>query len=245
MAWKKEYPKQIVCMPGNEAETIEYACKKFVDLSERVLQTKATFSVALAGGSTPRSFYRAIAHPPYCEKIAWDRLLLFWGDERERPLNHPESNHYLAIIEGELGTLPLRKEHIFPMHVGGNPVQQAEEYTSILRDKLGDSLFDLVLLGVGEDGHTASLFPGTEVLCEREKWVKAHFVPAKKMWRMTLTFPCIAKSQRAVFLALGKKKAPIVSKILENPSIALPASQIGSSEKKALWIVDNNAAMLL
>jgi 6-phosphogluconolactonase len=122
----------------------------------------------------------------------------------------------------------------------------AEEYEALIRKNLGLTLFDLVMLGLGEDGHTASLFPDTDALQTTDRLVVANHVPEKKTWRMTLTVHCINQSERAVFYALGNTKKAIVSHVLRASRMSpWPASQIGTVERKALWIVDANAAALL
>ncbi|MEL7430982.1 MAG: 6-phosphogluconolactonase [Chlamydiota bacterium] len=243
----QSYPKQKVFLPGNVEETVSFMTTFFIEKAQKHLQEKGFFSVALSGGSTPKKLYESLTKSPYKEQVDWSQVLLFWGDERQKPLTDQESNYYGAMIEGHLEHLPLRKEHIFPMHVEGAPeaiIHEAKRYEELIKNQLPTYLFDLVLLGVGEDGHTASLFPETNNDFPKEQLVAAHFVPKKKMWRMTLTFSCINQSRETLILALGKNKAPIVQKALKQGS-DLPISQIGSPQKPALWIVDKGAAMLL
>ncbi len=237
--------KQQFIVPGDAEKTIQYICESFVSYAKSAVEKQGKLTIALSGGSTPKALFQAITKEPYAAEIPWEKLWIFWSDERAKPLTDPESNYHTAMALGNLQNMPIPKTQIFPMKVETLPEEHAKNYQLCIEKHLGDPLFDLVMLGVGEDGHTASLFPGESAVDEKHRLVVSYFVKAKNMWRMTLTLPCINRSQKAVFIALGKYKAPIVHTILEEKMCHLPAAKVGSSTKKALWIVDNEAAMLL
>lgn len=239
-----EFAKQTVLIPGDEKATIEFICETLIRTYQEAVEKKGLFSIALSGGSTPKKIFQKLSKE-YTYKIDWTKVLLFWSDERGRPLTHKESNYHMAMVEGNLQSLPIPKEHIFPMKVEGSPKKQAKDYEELIRRGLGASLFDLVMLGVGEDGHTASIFPNTDALDEKKKLVMAHFVKEKNMWRMTLTLPCINASAKSLIVALGKTKANILKTLLSVKNSSLPAAKVGTPEKKSIWIVDNEASVLL
>jgi len=153
---------------------------------------------------------------------------LFWGDERAVPLTDPQSNYKMAMEAG-LDTLFIPSIHIHPMKADQNIAQQADEYTQIVNHQL-----DYIMLGMGEDGHTASLFPDTEALKETSRWVVPNWVPTLNTWRMTLTFPALA-STLCIFTVTGKNKAARLKEVL-TPGCTLPAARV-----KAEWIVDADA----
>ncbi|MDE3055857.1 MAG: 6-phosphogluconolactonase [Verrucomicrobiota bacterium] len=224
------------------AEAVHLAAEHWFHSAERALQRRGRFAVAFSGGSTPKAVYHEIAKSP--NRISWDSLSFFWSDERAVPPTDPESNYCMTMKE--LSLLPIPKGQIFRMEAEENIEKKAKEYEEKILHFLGKDLFDLVLLGVGEDGHTASLFPNTAVLEEKRKLVAAAYVPQKNSWRMTLTFPCIEKSAHTVFYAFGSAKKEIVKKVLTAPIISsYPASRVGTPEAKALWILDKEAASLL
>lgn len=213
-------------------EAVRFAADHWIKTAQRAIAKKGSFSVALSGGSTPKTLYELLTSF-YADQLDWSKVLLFWSDERAVPPSHPESNYYMAMESG-FSKLPVQ---IFRMMAEREIEANAKKYDALIREKLGPSLFDLVMLGVGEDGHTASLFPNTEALKITDALVAANFIPEKKCWRMTLTFPCINQSQQAVFYALGASKRSIVQAILNTPfDSPYPASLIGTSERKALWI---------
>ena len=209
------------------------------------IRERSRFAVALSGGSTPHAIYQLLATDAYAKEIDWSKVYLFWSDERPEPPEHPNSNFYAAMTHG-ISRLPIPKNQIFRMEAEKEIERAAEEYEALIRKTLGLRLFDLVMLGLGEDGHTASLFPGTSALKSADRLVVANHVPEKKSWRMTLTIDCINQSERAVFYVLGSAKETIVNNVLRAERISQwPASQIGTSERKALWIIDDSAAKFL
>ncbi len=227
-------------VPGNGQETIDFAVEHWIHSAERAIQQRGKFIVALSGGSTPKAIYEKLSQ----KKVDWTKVWLFWSDERVVPPDHPDSNYRMAMES--FGKLPIPPSQIFRMKTEGDLAKQALDYEEKIRHIAGKNLFDLVMLGIGEDGHTASLFPDTQGLEIQDRLVTANYIPQKKCWRMTLTFPCINQSFHSAIYVIGSSKRLIVSQVLEAPiQSSFPASQVGTSEKKALWILDNDAAIHL
>ncbi|MBF8263262.1 MAG: pgl [Parachlamydiales bacterium] len=226
-------------------EATRYAVEHWVRLAKASIAERGRFAVALSGGSTPNAIYKMLASPPYSHKIDWSKVFLFWSDERSVSPDHPDSNYRTAMTHG-FSHLPLFPAQIFRMEAEKEIARSAEKYESAIRKTLGPTLFDLVMLGLGEDGHTASLFPNTTALQENDRWVVANDVPEKKSGRMTLTIPCINQSWQSVFYVFGAAKQTIAHNVLRAPRISpWPASQIGTPERKSLWIMDAAAAASL
>ena len=229
---------------GDTDATVAFAAEHWVHSAIRSIQQKGHFFVALSGGSTPKQIYARLASE-HKTALDWSKVHLFWSDERNVPLDHKESNYRMALESG-LGSLPIPKNQIHPMRKSQDPVHSAQDYEDLIHRIIGAPLFDLVMLGVGEDGHTASLFPHSPALQEETKLVAANHIPDLDQWRITLTYPAINHSARAAFYALGANKQAIIPIVL-NCAIRspFPASAIGTPEHKALWILDRPAAHLL
>ena len=224
-----------------EEETLHFAALHWIHAAQRSIQQRGRFAVALSGGSTPKAIYAALVKRSEIDKIDWSKVWLFWSDERAVPATHPDSNYRMAMES--FGKVPIPPSQIFPMQAGTDIERSARRYEEEIRRHLDKHLFDLVMLGLGEDGHTASLFPGTKALAAEEKLVAANYLPEKKIWRMTLTFPCINQSRHIALYALGSAKQAIVPQVLEAAILSpWPASRIGTPESKALWILDSAAA---
>ncbi len=172
---------------------------------------------------------------------------MFWGDERWVPLTDEKSNAKMAF-ETLLNHVPVPKNHIFPMWSEDEPEDFALKYEEQLRTYLGETpQFDLILLGMGDDGHTASLFPGTGVLQEQKRLVKAYYLSPQSMYRITLTAPCINAAKKIIFLVFGEKKAHALHEVLEgeyNPD-KYPAQLIRPQNGEVLWLADELAAQQL
>lgn len=223
----------------NKHEAIEFAVEHWIHSSKRAIQQKGRFAVALSGGSTPKAIYESLAKR---DDIEWANVLLFWSDERAVPPDHKDSNYKMAMEAG-FAHLPIPKNQIHRMKGEKDLEKEALEYENTIKRLLGKHLFDLVMLGVGEDGHTASLFPLSPALQEEKALVAANFAGKEKGMRMTFTFSCINQSSRIALYALGSSKSEILPKILKAPiDSPYPASRIGTVEHKALWIVDLEAA---
>jgi 6-phosphogluconolactonase len=189
------------------------------------------FAVCLSGGSTPRRLYEALATPAMAVRFPWQRVHWFWGDERFVPHDDPESN-YRMVREALLSRVPIPAENIHPVPTEGlSPEQAAADYEATLKryygaDKLTPTrpLFDVNLLGVGEDGHTASLFPGQPALREKQRWAVA-VIGAKSNARITLTYPALDSSRDLVFLVTGNAKRDIVARVRAGDR-SLPAALV-------------------
>lgn len=224
-------------VPGDSKETVAWAADHWIHSAERAIQQRGRFAVALSGGKTPKAIYEAIRK----KKLDWSKVWLFWSDERNVPPDHESSNYRMAMES--LGCLPISSAQIIRMQTEKDIENQAFDYEEKIKHYLGKHLFDLVMLGLGEDGHTASLFPHTAALAVTDRLVVANYLADKKSWRMTLTFPAIEQSRQAVIYALGAAKQTIVSQVLKAPIESnYPASRIGTPEHKALWIMDLDAA---
>lgn len=179
---------------------------------------KAHFRLALSGGSTPKRLYQLLAELP-AGRVDWQRVLLVWGDERTVPADHSDSN-YRMVRESLLDHIDIPAENVLAVpHSGGDPQVAAQEYEALLRERLqptntaGFPALDCVLLGMGEDVHTASLFPGTQALQESSRWVIENHVPQLATWRITLTAPLINSATRVAFLLSGSGKQPALEKL--------------------------------
>jgi 6-phosphogluconolactonase len=199
-------------------------------------------SIVLAGGATPRGLYRRLA-ADHRDDVPWDRVQFFWGDERIVTLDDERSNYRMArgaLIDG----LPVRPEHVHPMPTGLVPQQAAHVYEQMLRSHFANDWprFDLVLLGIGADGHTASLFPGSPALQESARWVVATTAPVDPRDRLTLTFPALLHAAAIFVLATGASKAEAIRGALaEDADPQCPASLIRAAEGHVVWWLDAEA----
>jgi 6-phosphogluconolactonase len=221
------------------------AAALFAKRAEEAIAARGTFRVALSGGSTPKLLYQKLAEAPFCDRIAWKKIQVFWGDERHVPSDDPQSN-YKMTKEALLDRVPLLPENIFPVPYRDTAEASANSYDETLHKIFADlPRFDLVLLGLGTDGHTASLFPGTDVLNERKKWVSVAQPQGTGVSRVTLTYPVLNNAAMACFLVAGADKASILCAILENCDASYPAASINPHDGELTWIVDQAAAASL
>lgn len=197
--------------------------------------------LVLAGGRTPQQAYDRLAAESRRRGISWAHVHLYWGDERTVPPEHVDSNYRMAR-ENLINHIDIPETNIHRMRGECDPAQAAAEYEATLRKIWGDAppQFDLLLLGLGEDGHTASLFPGTAAVAEQERWVVAVFVPRLQTWRITLTLPVINNAREVVFVVSGSQKAAILRRLaqLEHPSMDVPASLVRPKSGRLTWLVD-------
>jgi 6-phosphogluconolactonase len=216
-----------------------------IEQASRAVAARGRFCVALSGGSTPRRTYELLAGAPFRDQAPWHRMHIFWGDERCVPLDDPRSNARMAK-EAWLDHVPIPESQIHPMRCAEAPAESARQYEAYLRRFFGGrpSSLDLVLLGLGDNGHTASLFPGTPVLKETERWVSEVYVAEQDLYRVTLTAPFINQTARVVFLVAGEAKANILWEILQGPRDLerLPAQLIQPDPGEILWLTDLKAA---
>ena len=220
-------------------------------ISERIINTlkqQERFVIALSGGSTPKALHELLAKSPYIEQIPWMQLHVFWGDERYVPIDDEQSNAGMAY-DTLLGHVYTPEDQIHVWRTDIDPEAAAADYDRILHEYFGDTgpTFDLVLLGMGDDGHTLSLFPGTEVVHEQTAWTKAYFLTQQNMFRLTLTAPVVNRAACVAFLVSGPKKAEPLKEVLEgtyNPD-KYPSQVIKPVDGDLVWIVDEKAAALL
>jgi len=233
---------EIVVVPA-AAALAEEAARRFAARAEAAVAAWGRFSVALSGGTTPGALYRRLAAGPYRVRLPWAQVHLFWADERCVPPDAPDSN-YRLVAETLLAGAPLPPENIHRMRGEWEPERAARDYEQTLRAYFGNApRFDLVLLGLGKDGHTASLFPGTETLAETARWV----VPAsaeyedRPAWRITLTLPALNAARHIIFLVSGAEKAAIVRTVLTEPEAGLPAQRVQPADGEVVWLLDAKA----
>jgi 6-phosphogluconolactonase len=220
----------------------------FAQRARQAAQVKGWFGVVLSGGHTPQRTYELLAQPPYRDEVSWGQVHVFWGDERCVPHGDPRSNTRMAR-QALLDHVPIPSSQIHPMACSEAPREGAEQYEAMLHEFFGDQppRFDLVFLGLGENGHTASLFPGTPVLEEQERWVSEVYVAEQELYRVTLTTPLINQAAVVAFLVSGADKAGILREVLEEPADPqrLPAQLIRPTEGELHWLVDEEAGGLL
>ncbi|RMG39911.1 MAG: 6-phosphogluconolactonase [Methanobacteriota archaeon] len=220
------------------------AASLLISFIREKLQQQEICTVVLAGGNTPRSIYQYFTELPAEGQPDWKRIHFFWGDERTVPPTHPESN-YRMVAESLLNHLSIPESNIHRMKGELPPAQAAEDYRKQLHQFFQGRMpaFDLVILGLGADGHTASLFPGTTAVKEKEKWVTEVYVEQLNTWRITLTFPVINHAQQIVFLVAGTAKAAILEKLMNlvEASPTLPASLVKPETGEVMWLLDEAA----
>jgi len=220
------------------------AAEQFVAMARQTLGAHGRFTVALSGGSTPKGLYALLAAAEFASRIDWARVHLFWGDERCVPPDHPESN-YRMVQEALLSKIEIPSANVHRMTGEDEPARAAARYEGELRQLLplrsGVPSFDLILLGLGEDGHTASLFPGSAALTERARWVAHTWVEKLDSHRLTLTIPVINNAAQVSFLVSGAGKAAIVKEILTDSASRYPAAQIRPAHGRLCWIISEDA----
>lgn len=233
-----------VVVLADAEELAAEAARRFVALAGEAVRARGRFCVVLAGGGTPRRLYQLLAAPPLRERVRWERVQVFFGDERFVPPDHPDSNLAMAR-ETLLSRVPLPPENVHPFLTEGVAPTEAAAYARELRAFFGHApRFDLVLLGMGPDGHTASLFPGSEALAEDRRGYLATWVPRLDTWRLTASLPLLAAARRTMFLAAGASKAEIVHEVLDL-RVDHPATRLTDRARDAVWLLDREAAALL
>ena len=207
------------------------------------------FTVALSGGSTPRAMFELLASPEFAEDIDWAHVFFFWADERCVPADDERSNYRLAV-DALLSPIAMPQTNIFRMRGELDPHAGAVDYNERLAAFFGSSIvFDLIYLGLGSDGHTASLFPHSSALDVVDQACSAVHVPgnAAAEWRLTLTYPVLNATRCAMFLVEGKEKADVLARVLEGPRDAanLPAQAVAPVRGTLVWLADRAAASSL
>lgn len=230
------------------------AAKQFVETAESAIQARGVFSVALSGGSTPQLLYDLLASEPFSERIDWSHTQVFWGDERCVPPDHPDSNFFKAN-EILLSHVPIPEENVHRILAELTPEQAAEAYEETLlkffssltdEEERTHARFDLILLGMGDDGHTASLFPGTPAVHEDRRWVIAQYIDKLATWRITLTPPILNRAGMIIFLVSGQSKSYTLQRVIYGSyqPDRYPSQVIKPEDGELLWMVDEAAAAL-
>ncbi len=229
------------------------AAETIVEHLSESLQTHNLYAIALSGGSTPKRLYALLATDAKLRKqIPWDKVHFFWGDERHVPPDHPDSNYHM-VCEAMLSKVPVPTENIHRMRgeesdagkIAGDYEREIRRFFKIEIAEM--PRFNCVLLGLGADGHTASLFPGTPALQEPTRLVMANWVPKINSFRITLTAPVLNNAERILFLVSGDEKADILQTVLEGPRTPhrYPAQLIQPKHGSVKWFLDQSAAKRL
>lgn len=230
------------------------AAKGVVFWGQKAIARRGVFHLALSGGNTPKALYAALAGEPYAHQLAWQHVHLWWSDERDVPSDHPDSNYKLAY-DALIGKVPIPPGNVHRVPTELGATEAAARYEEEIKLRVGSQkweaaldcplpTFDLILLGMGDDGHTASLFPGTPALHERRRLVVAQFVPKLNAQRITFTAPLINAADAVIVLVGGAGKAETLRRVLlggYRPD-ALPAQLVAPAEGKLFWMVDAAAA---
>lgn len=224
-----------------DTEFARFAMETFLSGASRAIRERGQGTVAISGGETPKEFYRLLGQEA-SQQLDWSAIHIFWADERCIPLDSPD-NQWKMATDLWLHHVPIPPANIHRMRVEQGPAQAAAEYEQELHRFFGAAnppVFDLVFLGLGEDGHTASLYPGAEGTCEREEFVTSHYVPQRKQWRVTLTARTLRIARQLIFLVAGKKKSEALESVLtcQHPHWNLPASMVVARHPNVLWITD-------
>lgn len=228
------------------AAMAERAAHILAERCEEAVAERGAFTLALSGGTTPIPLFRLLAGPDWTERLPWDKIAIYWVDERCVGPEHPDSNYGMARRE-LLSHVPAI--HFYRMKGEGNPVDAAQTYEAMLKEHFeltGNELprFDLMLLGMGDDGHTGSIFPGSPALVEKKRLVIDQYVPERKADRLTLTLPVLNNARCCMFMIEGREKHDVLSRalnLLSEPT--LPAQMVRPTFGDLIWIVDEAAAM--
>ena len=234
------------------ADLSRRAATKFVDIARKAVGKQGRFTVCLSGGSTPRGTYTLLASSPLRDQVPWRQIHIFWGDERCIPSDQPD-NHYRMASDLMLSKIELPLENVHPMRGDAADLEKAaKEYEASLRSFFGLTSgtmprFDLILLGMGADGHTASLFPGTTAVCERQCLVVVNDVPTLGASRLTMTLPVINHARQVMFLVAGASKANALLEVFQDHGNQprLPARLVRPENGTLMWLVDEAAAIRL
>ena len=230
-------------------EVARAAARRFVELCQKAIAAAGRFSVALAGGSTPKRVYELLASDDFKTQIDWAKVHVFFGDERSVPPEHHDSNYRMAR-EALLAHVMLPIENVHRMVGEGDAVANARLYEDDLREFFDGAdwpRFDLIMLGMGDDGHTASLFPGSRALAEQQAWVAANWVEKFNTFRITLTAPAINHAEHVMFIVTGASKADRLPEVMMGPRDPerLPSQLIKPVRGSLEWFTDRAAAAKL
>jgi len=233
---------------NSEDEVLEGLANYFVATAKKSIEDHGQFSVALSGGNSPKKLYELLASDKFKGQVDWKKVHFFFGDERYVPHNDPQSN-YLMAKKALLEPLGLSYRQIFPVNTSVSPDEAAARYTNDINLYFAgfDPRFDLVLLGLGDNSHTASLFPHTSVLTDKTASAKAVFLNDQQVYRITLTAPLINKAHHIAYLVYGAGKAEAVHHVIEDKKDIenYPAQLIKPDDGDLQWFLDHDAASML
>lgn len=231
-----------VLVAKTDEEAYDFCVQTFIEEAKKSIVARASFSVALSGGQTPLPLYEKLSEPSNALLVNWPLVEVFWGDERPLPPSDPESNYGATLAYFNVPPLDRAKKHRLIADCE-DLESSAANYEKLVRATCSDARFDLVLLGVGDDGHTASLFPHTKALNEEKRLFTPNFIPERKSWRMTITYPAIEQARSVYVLVIGKGKAKILKQIFygEYRPEDFPAQRLGTKENPVTFIVDRKA----
>lgn len=239
--------EEVVVVPNAQALARE-AARRFAGLACEAAERRGRFCAALSGGTTPGALYRLLAEEPHRSLLPWTQVHFFWADERCVSIDHPASNFRLAY-ETLIAQVPIPEENVHRVHAELGAEEAAQCYDRELRRFFDgpQPRLDLVLLGLGRDGHTASLFPGSAALEEKERLAVATSAQydARPAERVTLTLPVLNAAELVLFLVSGREKAEIVQAVLSDGDGRLPARRIRPASGQVTWVVDAAAASLV
>ncbi len=232
----------IQVLPDIDAISRE-AAKIFITTAERCISSHGRFTVAVSGGSTPIRLFTLLGSKIFADKVDWSSVHFFWVDERCVPKDDKDSN-FNGAWDSLLSHIPVPKTNIHRIKGEASPADGALEYESDLKGFFGANgvpAFDLIFLGMGEDGHTASLFPSSDSLKESERLAVPVYVEKMKSWRITLTLPVLNNAKSVVFLVTGKNKTDVLKEILDKKSKKYPAGLVKPDHGDLIWLVDEDA----
>lgn len=228
-------------------ELFENAAASIINLANGFININGKCTFVLSGGNTPKNLYNLLSSVKYKNSVNWQKVFFFWGDERDIPPDSKDSN-YKMVYDNLLSKLDIPHENIFRIKTELGHREAANDYEKRLREFFPEVMFpsfDIVLLGLGEDGHTASLFPGSLALNESEKWVVDNYIEKLKAWRITLTFPVLNNAKNVIFLISGKEKAKAVRAVLRDKDISKPATLIKPKSGNLIWYLEKNMERLV
>lgn len=235
--------RRLEIVPTKE-DLVQQAVELFIDAAKTQIRRKGVFSVALSGGSTPKPVYAALAEPGNRDRVDWGKVHLFWGDERHVPPEDPQSNYRMAR-EALLDQIDIPAENIHRVPAEMEVRMAAFQYEEELRQFFGGKwpVLDFIFLGMGQDGHTASLFPQSAGLNEDFRWFIANYAPRMETWRLTLSAPAINAARFVLVLVEGEDKADRLKAVLTGPSdpYEMPIQMIDPREGEMVWLVDQAA----
>lgn len=225
-----------------ESEFVPWCARHWVECAKQAIETRGRFVVALSGGKTPEKIYQTISQPQYSGQVDWKRVFLLWSDERAVSPEDPSSNYRMAMQAG-FNTLGIPENQILRMHAENHIEENAKSYSEQLERLLKKGPIDLCMLGMGEDGHIASLFPHTQALSEKKQLAISNWVPKLNTFRMTMTYPALKLAELNVVYVMGSAKSSVLSAVwsekegVEN----LPAVGLHQERIPTLWVCDNAA----